>query len=142
MKKEEKILKDFAKFLDDITPWDEWLKGLKGKAAEAVDRLVYSMAIRAGYNALPDNHKEKALALMESLASGNYDALGNGYVDVLVSKIETRLGDDLERIVIGGQWRMIKELIRYKRGISTPLPSTATGGQTEPGQGPTEPDPD
>lgn len=115
MENEKQIKEGFSQYLDDLTPWNQWIGGFAGFAAEKADGMIYSIAVDRGYRALPDDFKEDALLIMDSLTKGNYDAIAETSIDLLVDKINTSFGDEVERIVLGGIWNTIRALIKLKR---------------------------
>lgn len=111
MKDEKKIIKDFSKWVDDQLPLDKWIGGMVGAIAERADGMLINFAINRGYNALPEDYKDEALGLMEAISSSNIDNIADEAIDALIVNIKTPLGDSKERILVGGIWGIIRDLI-------------------------------
>lgn len=122
----KEVIKGLSKWLDSKVELDKWIGGIGGKIAESFDGAFFKVAIEYGFSKLPESYKDEALSVMDSISKGNYKSLGDDVVSLLVEQIKTPLGDEKEKIIIGGVWDIIKGLALEEKSVV--LASTSVGG--------------
>lgn len=108
-------LKAFTKWVDDQIDFKSLIGGIVGNVAEMADGPIFSVAINLAFSKVPEEHQEEVLNLMDAIVRGNYQAISVASVDHVVSILKTPLGDEKEKIIIGGLVEIAFDLIRHGR---------------------------
>lgn len=111
----KKIVKEFVHWVDEQIDFKKIIGGLGGNIAEAVDGALFGIAIRYGFEKLPEDYKDEAAAIMVAVVSGNYDTIAEESIEALVVNIKTPLGDEKEAIILGGLWDIVSQLIKLDK---------------------------
>ena len=107
---EKQILKDFAKWCDDKINFKSLVGGMAGGLIEAVDGMVFSSAINLAYEKCPEDSRHFVLSVMKELSKGNFEGLKIESIDKVVEILNTGLGDEREKIIIGGLVNIVFKL--------------------------------
>lgn len=110
----KKVLKDFAKWVDDQIDFKELIGGLGGNIAESLDGHIFKFAINYGFEKIPEAYQDEAIAIMIAIMAEDYDAIAGEAIEELVTRIKTPLSDAKEAIILGGLWDIISKLMKYK----------------------------
>jgi len=112
--KEQEILNDFSKWVDEKIDFKKMAGGMAGVMLEVIDGALFKFAINYGYDKLTEASRPFVLSVMKEVSSGNLEGIKSESIDQLVYLIKSPLGDETERIILGGVWQMIGELIKKK----------------------------
>lgn len=124
----EHKIKLFAKWLDDRLPFNKWIGGFMGLAAEAVDGRVFAGLFDYAVSKVDPVHHPKIEAALDAVLNKDYEALKKVSTEELVSILKTPLGDARERIIIAPQMEVIAGLIEYEREQAIKAQDDSVGG--------------
>ena len=99
---DNKTLDNFAKWCDDQFNFKEIIGGIAGTIIETVDGYVIGASIKLAYSKCPDQHKQEVIIVMTAIMTSDYAKLSESLVDNAVEVLKTGLGDEREKIIIGG----------------------------------------
>ena len=107
----EKKGAELGDWIADQLQFDKLIKGVAGKAAEAVDNPVFRWTFAALFERVPQEHDERVSSVVDAIISGNAGALVDDSIEWLVTVINSHLGDEKERIIGRNLGNMVKELV-------------------------------
>ena len=67
----KKVVKEFSKWVDDQIDFKKIIGGIGGNIAELVDGPLFGLAIKYGFEKLPDEYKDEAAGIMQSVIDVN-----------------------------------------------------------------------
>jgi len=111
----KKVVKNFTKWVDEQIDFKKIIGGVGGNIAEILDGPLFGLAIKYGFEKLPEDYKDEAAAIMQSVIDGDYDAVADETIEALVLNIKTPLGDAKELIILGGLWDIVSKLIKENK---------------------------
>lgn len=125
------LIKSVAKKLDDLAPFDKWLKGIAGNIIELFDGKFFEGLLNAFkvkvYDNLSDGEKDDVDTLLLAFTTGDWSNVDQDLIDRVNQLIDIpELNEDEEEELIGGFVRCLFKYIQRKGGAVT----TKDGGQT------------
>lgn len=114
MEEQQKVLKEFAKWVDDQIDFKELIGGLGGNIAESLDGHIFKFAVNYGFEKIPTDYQDEAIKIMAAIMAADYDAIADEAIEEMVTRIKTPLSDEKEAIILGGLWDIISKLMKHK----------------------------
>ena len=114
MENNEKVLKEFAKWVDDQIDFKEWIGGISGNIAESLDGHIFKFAVNYGFEKIPADYQDEAIRIMAAIMAADYDAIAEEAIEEMVVRIRTPLSDEVEGIVLSGLWGIISKIMKHK----------------------------
>jgi hypothetical protein len=132
------LIKSVAKKLDDLAPFDKWLKGIAGNIIELFDGKFFEGLLTAFkakvYDRLSEDAKNDVDTLLLAFTTGDWSNVDQALIDRVNTLIDIpQLNEDEEEELIGGFVRCLFKYIQRKGGQV----QAKDGGETPP-----DPDPD
>lgn len=110
----EKKVKELAKWLDDQIDFKEKIGGVAGQIAEAIDGSFFNLSLQFGFSKLSEADQISAIQIFDWVIAGDYEEIATQATSLIVTKIKTKLGDDVESIIINGIWGIALDIIKAK----------------------------
>ena len=129
----EKKGAELGDWIADQLQFDKLIKGVAGKAAEAVDNPVFRWTFAALFERVPQEHDERVSSVVDAIISGNAGALVDDSIEWLVTVINSPLGDEKERIIGRNLGNMVKELVSLEMQKSGSVGGGGQGGDPDDG---------
>lgn len=121
-------VKQLAKELDDLTPYNVWFDGVIGKAAEAVDKLTYELALNFAIGRLSESQKDEVEGYIDAILTKDASIISDHLIDKVVALIKSPLGDAKETIIIGGLVDIAFQLVKQNDYLAPASFSVGGGG--------------